>query len=127
MKIAIDFDGTCVVNQYPKIGAAAPDCQRVLKDMVKDGHKLILLTMRTGPELRDAIRWFDQHSIELWGIMKDPEQHKWTDSPKCYADIYIDDHALGCPMVYLPNWDKEVVDWQRVEHLIYDYGDMDHG
>ena len=46
MYIAIDFDGTCVTHEYPNIGkdiGAIP----VLKQLVKDGHKLILYTMRS--------------------------------------------------------------------------------
>ena len=54
MKIGIDFDGTCVTHEYPKIGkdiGAVP----VLKELVEKGHKLILNTMRSGKELEDAV------------------------------------------------------------------------
>ena len=45
MYIAVDFDGTCVTHEYPKVGkdiGAAP----VLKKLIKEGHQLILHTMR---------------------------------------------------------------------------------
>lgn len=57
MKIGIDFDGTCVTHDYPRIGkdiGAVP----VLKELVERGHKLILNTMRSGKELEDAVEWF---------------------------------------------------------------------
>ena len=46
MIIAIDFDGTCVTHEFPKIGkdiGAIP----VLKELTNKGHKLILFTMRS--------------------------------------------------------------------------------
>ena len=45
MVIAIDFDGTCVTNEYPNVGndiGAVP----VLKRIVEKGHRIILYTMR---------------------------------------------------------------------------------
>ena len=47
MIIAVDFDGTCVSHEYPKVGkdiGAVP----VLKALVEIGHKIILNTMRSG-------------------------------------------------------------------------------
>lgn len=44
--IGIDFDGTVVTHDFPKIGkdiGAVP----VLKKLVENGHKLILFTMRS--------------------------------------------------------------------------------
>lgn len=41
MEICIDFDGTCVTHEYPKIGkdiGAVP----VLKRLIETGNKLIL-------------------------------------------------------------------------------------
>lgn len=97
MKIAIDFDGTCVEHAYPEIGAdigAVP----VLKRLVAAGHQLILFTMRSGEKLNEASRWFEENGIPLYGIQSDPEQATWTSSPKCFANLYIDDAALGIPL-----------------------------
>ena len=58
MIIAVDFDGTCVKHAYPKIGediGAVP----VLKEMVKNGHQLVLNTMRSGKLLDEAVQWFE--------------------------------------------------------------------
>ena len=94
MTIAIDFDGTCVAHNYPQIGAdigAVP----VLKELVENGHGLILFTMRSGRTLMEAIQWFIDHEIKLYGIQFDPNQCNWTGSNKCYAPLYIDDAAMG--------------------------------
>lgn len=116
MIIAVDFDSTCVTDNYPDVGrdiGAIP----VLRELAEE-HQLILWTMRSGRALDKAVAWFRQHDIPLFGINENPHQHSWTDSPKAYADILIDDVALGCPLVEnehgLPH-----VDWERVrEELV---------
>jgi hydroxymethylpyrimidine pyrophosphatase-like HAD family hydrolase len=46
MIIAIDFDGTCVTHEYPKVGREI-GASKVLKELVDSGHQLILFTMRS--------------------------------------------------------------------------------
>ena len=97
MIIAIDFDGTCTTHDYPKVGkdiGAVP----VLKRLVEAGHSLILWTMRSGPTLTDAVIWFEANDIPLMGVNENPGQAVWTTSPKAYANLYLDDAALGCPL-----------------------------
>ena len=48
MTIAIDFDGTIVEHRYPEIGREIPFAIETLKRLIKDGHKLILWTVREG-------------------------------------------------------------------------------
>lgn len=99
MDIAIDFDGTCVSHDYPNVGkdiGAIP----VLKELVKNGHNLILFTMRSGAGLESAMQWFLTNDIKLQGIQYNPTQALWTSSNKCYAQLYIDDAALGCPLIH---------------------------
>lgn len=110
--ICVDFDGTCVTHEYPNIGKEI-GATEVLKQLTDKGHKLILFTMRSGKELQDAINWFEERNIPLFGINENPEQHTWTSSPKPYANLYIDDAAFGCPIKYnrilsdriFVNWD----------------------
>lgn len=110
--ICVDFDGTCVTHEYPNIGKEIGAAE-VLKQLTDKGHKLILFTMRSGKELQDAINWFEERNIPLFGINQNPEQYTWTSSPKPYAHLYIDDAAFGCPIKYdralsnrpFVNWD----------------------
>lgn len=140
MIIAIDFDGTCVTHEFPKVGrdiGAVP----VLKELVAKGHKLILWTMRSdietpasddadihlkgGMYLTDAVNWFVANEIALWGIQSNPEQKSWSLSPKAYAHLYIDDAALGCPLVFPDTGRKEdrpYVDWEEVRVLFIAMG-----
>ena len=126
MIIAIDFDGTCVTHEYPKVGkdiGAIP----VLKELTQKGHQLMLWTMRgtrTQPSdtLQDAVNWFKQNDIPLWGINENPEQTQsgWTNSNKQYAQLYIDDAALGCPLLY--NQGRAYVDWIIVKEMLIQKG-----
>jgi hypothetical protein len=69
--------------------------------------------MRSGQQLEDAVYWFNQNNIPLWGVNANPDQHTWTTSPKPYAHLYIDDAALGVPLVHVEN-ERPFVDWTAV-------------
>jgi hypothetical protein len=120
MKIAVDFDGTCVTHEFPKIGkdiGAVP----VLKELVTDGNLIILHTMRCGKGLNDAIDWFKKNDIPLYGVNEDPGQSKWTQSSKAFANVYIDDLALGAPLKMDPNLsERPFIDWEIVKRW-FDY------
>ncbi len=120
--INVDFDGTCVTHEYPFIGkdiGAVP----VLKKMVASGCNLILFTMRSGKTLDDAVRWFKNNGIKLYGIQTNPKQKSWTTSPKSLADLMIDDSALGCPLKFDATISKRpFVDWVIVEKLLTEKG-----
>ena len=120
MIIAIDFDGTCVSHEYPRIGkdiGAVP----VLKKIINNGNNIILYTMRSGKELEEAIEWFENNKIPLYGVNKNPSQSSWTSSPKVYAHMYIDDAALGIALVEPVNA-RPYVDWEEVEFLLKEKG-----
>ena len=124
MIIAIDFDGTVVTHEYPSVGKDV-GAVSVLEDLIYNGHKLILNTMRSGKELSDAVKWFENNNIELYGINENPTQKSWTTSPKVYAQLYIDDAALGIPLIeklmekngFTIN-DRPYVDWLQVRKLL---------
>jgi uncharacterized glyoxalase superfamily metalloenzyme YdcJ len=121
MKIVIDFDGTCVTHEYPKIGqeiGAVP----VLQELVAKGHQLILFTMRSGDYLLEAAEWFYDNDIELFGVQRDPEQSTWTDSPKAYGHLIIDDAALGCPMLITELATRPYADWTRIRTMLVEQG-----
>jgi hypothetical protein len=115
--IAVDFDGTCVSHAFPDIGKeiGAPP---VLQRLVAEGAFLILWTMRSGQPLDEACLWFKKHSIPLWGVNENPEQWRWTQSPKAYAHLYIDDAALGTPLIR-PKDARPHVDWPTLEDILF--------
>lgn len=123
--IVLDFDGTVVKHAYPKVGediGAVP----ILKRLINNGCRLVLSTMRShnsaGKDtLQPALDWFEKHGIPLYGVNENPAQKEWTDSPKAYGDLYIDDGALGAPL----KADEDglaYVDWNKVAVLLYYMG-----
>lgn len=103
MLIAVDFDGTIVEHKYPAIGKEIPFATETLKHLIKDGHRVILWTVRSGKLLEDAINWCKERGIVFWSVNKDydsDEGNGATGSPKVNADIYIDDRNIGG----LPDW-----------------------
>lgn len=112
--IAVDFDGTVVDHRYPEVGPSVPFAVETLRDLNRLGYKLILNTMRSGRHLKEAIAWFEQNGIKLYGVGFDPEQKKWTTSNKCYAQLYIDDMAFGVPLSRPNGFRNNAVDWLHV-------------
>ena len=121
--ICVDFDGTLVTHDYPEVGQELPGAVETCKDLIAYGHQLILWTMRSGKELQDAVQWCFERNILLVGVNKNPTQESWTQSPKAYASIYIDDAALGAPLNYNPTFHtRQYVDWVRVREQLVKMG-----
>jgi len=118
MYIAIDFDGTVVKHRYPELGEDVPMAVEVIKKLVENNHNIILYTMRSGKELEDAISWYKERNIPLYGINDNPDQYEWTTSNKIWANIYIDDAALGCPLNFDKDSDRKYVNWKIVDSLL---------
>ena len=102
--IAVDFDGTIVTHEYPKIGKEIPFAIETLKMLIKDKHRLILWTVREGKLLQEAIDWCKQRGVTFWAVNKDypeevPENNEYY-SRKIKADYFIDDRNIGG----LPDW-----------------------
>lgn len=114
MIIGIDFDGTIVTHDYPHIGkdiGAFP----VLKALKEKRHKLILYTMRSEDKLQEAISYCQEKGLEFDFINENPEQQKWTKSPKIFCNFYIDDAAIGVPLKNIPEMSKRpYVDWDLI-------------
>ena len=120
--IAVDFDGTCVEHNYPAIGMEVEGAVDVLRAINKRGHRIILYTMRSGEKLDAAVKWFSDRKIDLWAINRNPEQSEWTTSPKVFADYYIDDSALGCPIMFIDGVRRPVIKWSKVRSILENDG-----
>lgn len=102
--IAIDFDGTLVDDKYPAIGKPLPFAFETLKQLQKDGHRLILWTYRSGPTLEAAIEFCKQQGVEFYAINQSTpdEIFDHSMSRKIRADLFIDDRNVGG----FPGWGK---------------------
>ena len=81
--------------------------------------------MRHGKLLDDAIRWFRERGIPLYAVNENPAQREWTDSPKVFADLYIDDSALGCPIKFEDGIKRPFVNWVKVRQRLVEEGFLD--
>ena len=71
---------------------------------MKDGHKLILWSVREGQLLTDAVEWCRQRGVEFYAVNQDfdadtPNENAHY-SRKLKAHVFIDDRNLGG----LPDW-----------------------
>ena len=109
IRIAVDFDGTIVEHEYPKIGKEKLFAFQTLKELEKRGARIILWTFRTGKDLEDAVSFCRQNGVEFYAVNKNyhEEVQDETVSRKIDVDIYIDDKNLGG----FPGW-SEV--WQML-------------
>lgn len=115
--VCVDFDGTIVDHTYPEIGEPVPHALRTLEDWQNVGVKIVLFTMRSGRHLQDAVFYLADNRIQLHGVNINPDQRLWTDSPKAYGQMYVDDAALGCPLIHFKGFNKPCVDWIRIREL----------
>ena len=100
--IAVDFDGTMSTHNFPGVGIPLPLAVETVKELQELGHKIILFTARGSDEnvydknyLQDAIDWLADNGITPWAVNDNPEQKRWSNSGKVYANYYIDDTAIG--------------------------------
>lgn len=124
--IALDFDGTCVTHAYPVIGDRVPGFVEVMEAVKKASHAVVLVlnTVRCGLHLIEALDWLAQFADRippLAAVNLNPDQSGWNNSTKIYAPIYIDDAALGAPL--MPLWhaavgDRPCLNWRQAKfHL----------
>lgn len=118
LTIAVDFDGTIVEHEYPRIGKEMLFAFDTLKALQKKGHKLILWTFREGDSLEDAVEFCRENGVEFYAVNKNYPEERYDDmsSRKVLADVYIDDRNLGG----FPGWSKV---WQTLHP---ESGELDH-
>jgi len=101
MIYAVDFDGTLCEEKWPGIGRPNMSLINFLISEQKEGHKIILWTMREGDFLDEALDWCEGLGL-IFDAVNDnlPEQQALygNNSRKVYADWYIDDH--NAPMLW---------------------------
>ena len=92
MYIAVDFDGTIVSDRYPEIGKELPFATATLRQLMEDGHKLVLWTVREGELLQEAVDWCEKKGVRFYAVNKDYDEEAMQGkhfSRKIKADIFI--------------------------------------
>ncbi len=127
--IAIGFDGVCVKDKFPRIGEDI-GAAHVLRKLTDTGHRLLLYTSRidikhVNPGVRvggiydrfyltQALLWFEMNKIPVWSVNINPEVRSVNYSGKIHADLFIDNKALGSPLVS-PFNERPYIDWLYVD------------
>jgi len=67
---------------------------------------------RGGNYLSDAVKWFEDRNIPLYGINTNPTQASWSTSPKAYGNLCLDDINLGARLSKIAHlW--PFIDWKK--------------
>lgn len=127
MVFGIDFNGTIMSYDYPNSIGKDIGAIPVLKKIIAAGHEIVLMTSvspdEKGPareRFHEMLQWFVDNDIPIIGVNKNPRCPDITGKARC--DIFIDDHNLGCPLIYDDTLSpgKPYVDWKRVEQWLID-------
>lgn len=126
LTICIDFDGTIVDHRFPGIGKPVPHAIESIKKLQKY-HDIILYTMRSdggtyGSVLSEAAAYCRENGIDFDGINHNPTQVVWTNSPKVLGNFYIDDAAVGCPLIKPYGFYRHCVDWLKIMEMLKEVG-----
>jgi hypothetical protein len=143
MKIYLDFDGTVVEHQYPKIGRCNFGCMEVIKKLQDAGHEIILNTYRVecmDGSLEAALKHLNEKSWMLtkpttpnrqdFSLMpittytpKKIHPPKWDwDLIRFWKEMYIDDIADGIPLKPAVMIHGNMVDWDKLDLEFQDNG-----
>lgn len=114
--IALDFDGTCVQNDYPNIGDRIGSTKYLIEAHQAFHIEYMLWTMRTDTPLANAMLWLEAEGIPVCSVNVNRTQHYWSTSPKRYANLYIEDTALGIPQCF--DAKKPYVDWAKAGPML---------
>lgn len=119
--LCVDFDGTLVDHAFPEIGKEVPKAFAWLTKFQDMGIKIILFTVRGSNDknpLQSAVNHVKERNINLFAVNENPDQKEWSNSGKVYANVYIDDSAVGVPLLHLTDFQNPCVNWDAVGPLV---------
>lgn len=99
--VAIDFDGTIVDDQFPKIGDLKRNAKKIINRLIEnDNCEIIIWTCRCGNFLELAKTFLIENNVKFNYINENSNYVKrFFGNPmgkalKVYADVYIDDRSI---------------------------------
>lgn len=118
----VDFDSTIINGKYyPMMGPPLPHVIDTLKKLTtpqkgKPRNQIIVWTMRPSNQHILIESFFKKYKIPLHSINSHKTQCQWTDSPKIFADYFIDDRNIGIKKI------GNNVDWLWVQEELKKLG-----
>lgn len=61
--LAIDFDLTICMSDYPKLGQQRFNAGYIIRKLYDEGFGIVINTCREGHALSDAMHWLKEHNI----------------------------------------------------------------
>lgn len=108
----VDFDGTLCRYNWPGIGEPNNELIDFLINERKKGNEVVLITMREGLKLDEALIWCKQMGLTFDAVNDNLPRMKgfFGNNPrKIYANYYIDDAAVN-----VSDWSSFVQSFQRI-------------
>jgi hydroxymethylpyrimidine pyrophosphatase-like HAD family hydrolase len=98
--IGVDFDGTLAISKgtYPRITGEITEVIDYVTEEQAKGAYLILITMREGQELKDAVNWCKDRGLVFDAVNDNLDFMKdfFRNNPrKIFCNEYIDDTNFG--------------------------------
>ena len=98
--IGVDFDGTLAITRgtYPKIQGPIQEVIDYVKSEQEAGAYLVLVTMREGEVLDQAVEWCKEQGLEFDAVNDNLPHMKefFKNNPrKIFCSEYLDDMNLG--------------------------------
>lgn len=98
--IGVDFDGTLAVTEgtYPEIQGPIQEVIDYILEEQEKGSIIILVTMREGKELEDAVNWSKAQGIFFDAVNDNIQfmQDFFNNNPrKIFCNEYLDDRNIG--------------------------------
>ena len=100
MIVAVDFDGILCENTFPDIGKPNYEMVSFVRQLIDEGHEVILWTSRAGDRLGEAVDWCGDRGLHFCAVNENAPSNLAqylaeypTPSPKVYADLYLEDRT----------------------------------
>jgi len=129
MTIYLDFDGTVVEHEYPKIGKYNEGAFEVIKKLQDAGHEIILNTYRANMEdgtLEEARAYLNQATAihPIFKFEKEKiEPYPWNwEYFKEHDLIFIDDICQNSPLMSIKPSTFPIVDWKSLDKEFEEHG-----
>ena len=142
LNIYLDFDGTVVEHQFPKMGRCNFGCFEVIKKLQLAGHKIILNTVRPDISLHSLQEALNLINHSHWRLIKDHSQRNEfrlepisqyasskigpypLDFPLAEqtGELFIDDNSTNTPLKPAVMTGGNIVDWDKLDILFTLHG-----
>lgn len=100
MIVAVDFDGVLCRDAFPEIGEPNYEVISFVRELIDDGHEVVLWTCRVGQRLVEAVEWCRDRGLRFCAVNDNAPSNKTryekeypNGTRKVYADVYLDDKS----------------------------------